>query len=337
MHIFIDESGTFAPPASDPSISAVGALVVPDGILPGIERKYARLREGLPRHNDEVKGRLLNEHEINNVVRMLRRHQVLFEVEAIDMAVHTASIIAAHQAAQAEALTAHITDRHHPNIREMVLGLRRQLEAMPSQLYIQSVLTFSLIGDVLRHSTLFYAQRIPPELGNFHWIVDAKGKDHITAWEKWWTEVVGPMLQWHSFKDPLGTLEGADYSHFDRYHTKLSGHLKQYVDDPENDSATNLRLILEESFRFSSDPDPGLELVDILVNATRRALNGSLEAHGWSAIPTLMVHRPHQYIGVSGLAEDVYATPRPYLPVLSHFKTGGKSMLTRRFLDAAKR
>lgn len=336
MHIFIDESGTFAPPASDPSISTVGALIVPDSILPGIERKYARLREELPKHNDEVKGRLLDEHEINNVVTMLRRHQILFEVAAIDMAVHTASIVAAHQAAQAEALPVHITDRHHHNIREMVFGLRRQLEAMPSQLYIQSVLTFSLISDVLRHSTLFYAQRIPPELGSFHWIVDAKGKDHITTWEKWWTEVVGPMLQWHSLKDPLGVLEGADYSHFNRYQTKLSDHLKQYVDDPEHDNADNLRMILGESFRFSSDPEPGLELVDILVNATRRALSGNLEALGWSAIPSLMVHRKHQYISVSGLAEDAYAAPRPYFPVLTHFTTGGKNMLTRRFLDAAK-
>ena len=91
MHIFIDESGTSAPPASDPSISTVGALIVPDSILPGIERKYARLREELPKHNGEVKGRLLNEHEINNVVTMLRRHQILFEVAAIDMAVHAAN------------------------------------------------------------------------------------------------------------------------------------------------------------------------------------------------------------------------------------------------------
>ena len=144
------------------------------------------------------------------------------------------------------------------------------------------------------------------------------------------------MLQWHSFKDPLGVLEGADYSHFNRYQTKLSDDLKQYVDDPEHDNADNLRMILGESFRFSSDPEPGLELVDILVTATRRALSGNLEALGWSAIPSLMVHRKHQYISVSGLAEDVYTTPRPYFPVLSHFTTGGKNMLTRRFLDAAK-
>ena len=108
------------------------------------------------------------------------------------------------------------------------------------------------------------------------------------------------------------------------------------MSDPEHDSADNLTLILGESFRFSPSPEPGLELVDILVNATRRALSGSLDDRGWGAIPTLMVHRPYQYIGVCGLTENIYTTERPYFPVLSQFKTGGKSMLTRRFLDAAK-
>ena len=103
VHIFIDESGTFAPPTSDPSISAVGALIVPDSILPGVGRKYSRLRQELPKYKGEVKGRLLNEHEVENVVTMLGRHQILFEATAIDMAVHTGGIVAAHQAAQAEA------------------------------------------------------------------------------------------------------------------------------------------------------------------------------------------------------------------------------------------
>jgi hypothetical protein len=59
MHIFIDESGTFVTRADGSSLGAVGALVVTESQVEEFERRYAQLRPLLPKHNGEVKGRLM--------------------------------------------------------------------------------------------------------------------------------------------------------------------------------------------------------------------------------------------------------------------------------------
>jgi hypothetical protein len=85
---------------------------------------------------------------------------------------------------------------------------------------------------------------------------------------------------------------------------------------------------MSESLRFSSKPEPGLELVDILTNAVRRGMVGNLKFEGWKNIRSLMIHRKSQYIRLLSLARKV-AGPRtdvPYMSMLRHFKTGGQNM-----------
>ena len=92
-----------------------------------------------------------------------------------------------------------------------------------------------------------------------------------------------------------------------------------------------LRLLMKEAFRFSSDPEPGLELVDIVTNATRRALMGHLGSAGWLSLPRLMIHNSReQYINLIALSELPANRPQPpYSEVLAQgFRTGGRSMLT---------
>lgn len=89
-------------------------------------------------------------------------------------------------------------------------------------------------------------------------------------------------------------LEGADYSFYDRFRGGDS-----------NIEGTNTKLLLA-NVRFSAAAEPGLELADIIVNATRRALAGSLGEAGWRGIPQLMIHRPEPYIEflIVGRQED---------------------------------
>ncbi len=87
---------------------------------------------------------------------------------------------------------------------------------------------------------------------------------------------------------------------------------------------------MTESFRFSSQAEPGLELVDILTNAVRRGMMGNLECEGWKNIPSLMLHRKEHYIHLLtlGTEEDAASRVFPYAAMLQHFKTGGLSLLT---------
>lgn len=334
MHIFIDESGTFTISPRTHAISLVGGLIIPGDQLSKVEKKYATLRAQLVTTGDEVKGRLLSERDVASAVAMLRRYDVLFEGAAIDMGIHDAGDISAHKKAQEEAITRRLTDDYHPGMRAGVRRLRERLEGITPQLYVQSVLTFDLIARIIEHGTLYYSQRRPQELGAFHWVVDAKDKGRITEWEDWWSFVVMPMLQSKSLTEPMAMFAEGDYSHFERFSAEIPDYLKLHIRGPRGrGDATDVKKLMTESFRFSSDVEPGLELVDILVNGTRRALMGNLKRQGWQGIRELMIHRKHHYIHfVSLLRSAPGHRSWPYIPVLDDFSRAGKNMLAPRFL-----
>jgi len=202
MHIFIDESGTFSSPGTA-AVSAVGALVVPDRRLPYLLKRYAGLRPSLPQEKGEVKGRLLSEEQVGQVVSLLKNKGAFFEVVTTDMSLNTKEAVDTHKRGQAHGITKNLTDEHQPTLVAESWKLREQLEAMAPQLYVQSVLTFELVAIVLRHATLYYAQRMPRELEFFRWVIDAKGVRQVTPWEEWWSLVVMPMLQSKYLSKPM--------------------------------------------------------------------------------------------------------------------------------------
>ncbi len=331
MHIFIDESGSFCGIGQFPSPSLVGALIIPDAKLSDIERRYARIRSTLRTDNGEVKGRLLRECEVARVVEMLRKNEVLFEVTMIDLGTHTEAGLQNHKEGQIEGITENLTNQHHSNTHNTARRLRNELEKMSLQLYVQSVLTFELINNLIRRGTLYYCQRRPRELGDFHWVIDAKDNSLTpTPWEKWWSLVVMPSLQTKFLRNPAILFRGGDYTYFRRFESPLAEYLVQHLPDvgKERPTVIDLKLLLTESFRVSSSAEPGLELVDIVTNAVRRALVGNRAKTGWGEIPRLMIHRRQHYISVLAL-EGAANPPQqyPYMPVLQSFAANGRNMM----------
>ncbi len=59
----------------------------------------------------------------------------------------------------------------------------------------------------------------------------------------------------------------------------------------DGEKGTDAKLLLKD-IRFSTkNPRKAFEFVDILSNATRRALTGKLQKLGWKNIHRLMIHR----------------------------------------------
>ena len=258
----------------------------------------------------------------------------------IDLGIHSETGLKNHQKRQAERITTTLTDEHHSNTRDAASRLRSELERMSLPLYIQSVLTFELIDKLIRHGTLYYCQRRPRELGDFHWVIDAKGSYLApTPWEKWWSLVVMPSLQTKFLRNPALLLQGGDYTYFQRFESPLAEYLEPHLPDvgQERPSAIDLKLMLTESFRFSSNAEPGLELVDIITNAVRRAFVRNLAIAGWGEIPRLMIHRRQQYISVIAL-ENAANPPQvyPYIPMLRAFAANGRNMLAPQFLSSTE-
>jgi hypothetical protein len=132
---------------------------------------------------------------------------------------------------------------------------------------------------------------------------------------------------------PQPILEGADYSAFDRFEGSTTEPGGEVV------IGTDLKLLLED-IRFCSSASLGLELVDIVTNALRRALLGRLRKTGWRHIPRLMIHRNEPCIKFMLLRDgpSTGAVHHPaYAPIVCRaFARGGRQMLAPRFLRAAK-
>jgi len=239
MHIFIDESGPFGGIGQFPSVSLIGALIVPDARLASLEKQYKRLRPNLPKdEKGEVKGRLLNEQQVDSAVSLLLADSTLFEAAAIDLGTHTEDGLKAFQAQQAEKMTANLTDEHKEALKAQVWASRKTFEGFKLPLMVQGILTFEFIFDILEYGTMYYATRRPTELGKFNWVIDAKGNmEKPNEWEAWWSKFIFPVLQTRSFTRPFRQLPVGigDYSHLKRFETKADPFLRKMSGWKEGD------------------------------------------------------------------------------------------------------
>jgi hypothetical protein len=277
----------------------------------------------LPQENGEVKGRLLNEKQIDKVVMLLVRNEALFEVTALDLGMHTEPEVRAYKQKHGEEMLAKVANFQEA-VRPEVEKASREILKTPVNLYLQALTTFEVLHRLIGHTTAFFAQRKPYELGSFTWIVDGKDPVKVTNWEEWWAHYAQGALATMSKRRPAPKLPETfllDYSFYDRFN--MTG------DDGEE--GTDLKLLLKD-IRFSTKAEPGLEFVDILTNAVRRTLVGNLQREGWQNIHRLMVHRNDTYISFILFGEEKDVVRRaPYAKTVHEgFSNGGRSMMTRR-------
>lgn len=339
MHIFIDESGSFSGVGHEGSaVSAVGALILDDAFMPKLFRRYERLRINLPKNKaGEVKGSKLDEKQVAAVVDLLRRNGAVFRPAFIDMADHVTDDIAKHRAKRIESLSANLSKDHQPELRAGIAKLQKRMAAFPDPLYVQMVLTIDLLLHVMEEMVNYHAQRNPKALEIFHWVIDAKHPNQVTDWEDWWSTTVVIWLQAISLARPGEFFPEGDYRYFERFRFR---ELPAYVAEEvrrlgvKSTQGIDLNLMFKESFRFSSAIEPGLELVDIVTNALRRAMVGNLKEAGWLPLRSLMIHRPDLYVWPCSLLTEERNLDRPYKSILNHFRQGGRNMLAPRFKNA---
>ena len=214
--------------------AAVGALVeklfsegieatVPATIIPHKEvgparREINRLSRNWPRKGDELKGGILQPAHLASLIEVLFRHDAVMHACAIDVSREDDARVDQHKAGQCDGITKHLTSEHHPNLVQEVWDLRRVLERMSRQLYIQCVMMKELVRIASEEVTLYFAQRRPRELAKFEWTIDAKDSRRITSQEKWWRETLAPLLESASRREPFVFIKdaGFNYKFFDR-------------------------------------------------------------------------------------------------------------------------
>jgi hypothetical protein len=214
MRIFIDEAGRFI---SGDGLSLACALTIPHRSVGPCRRELLRLSHNWPRRDGELKSAELDATHLSILVDVLYRHDGLLHVVATDAAKDQAAV-ARHQAEQAEGITRHLTSEHLQSLIDGVWALRRSLEKMPAQLYIQCVVMLHLVWIVAEEASMYFAQRRPTELAQFEWMIDAKDPRKITSQENWWRDVIGPMGEARGRREPFSFVDdkGFNYEYFDR-------------------------------------------------------------------------------------------------------------------------
>jgi len=333
MKIFFDESGTFT---ATSGWSVVCSLSIPHKETGPASRKIAYLAREWPRaSNGELKGGSLTGQHLSALVDVLFAREAIFHATAIDMSAEDDAGLRSHKEGQCEAMTENLTSDHHPNFVKEVWALRRTLEKMPMQLYVQSALMTTLIATVTEQTTMYFAQRRPGELAQFEWIVDAKDSQRITTQEKWWRETLGALLESRGRREALHLVRGTDfnYNYFEKsYLTETlawnPGGIETVI------TGYDIKKLISKQLSFvDSRSDILIQATDILASFLRRMLMGQIKDSAIAcSLGRLQIRqRPSnliwQSIQLATLSRDVQREKAPFGDLLQSMSLSGRTML----------
>jgi hypothetical protein len=336
MNIYIDESGIFKNPANKDNIaSCVAGLCIPSCRRRDIVKEYISLKNKWGIGRDEVKGSQLGEKQISQVALMLKKHDVLLEIVVTDLGLMTDQHITDYKIKSAAGMTINLTPQHPKESIIKAKEWQAAYKSMPNNLFVQAAMMNEMVPALVQKLLLYYSRRLPKELGKFNWVVDAKDKK-LTSAEKVWSEAIYTYIYSHSLGQPLFTVEGGDYSHFEKHKVSKKREAEIAKDNPELDgeglSALPIKKILGGGFDFQdSKVNYGLQLADILVNAVQRAFNRKLQQEGWEELGSLLIsYKPHAIHFISFALSTERQPPTiiksPFYHVMNVFDKKAKSL-----------
>ncbi|MGV7218267.1 DUF3800 domain-containing protein [Bradyrhizobium sp. UFLA05-112] len=331
MITFIDESGKFV---QNDGWSVVAALTLTHGFAALARRKLITATRDWPRVDGELKGRSLNEHHLEGLVDILWRHQALLHVVAVNVGLEDADGIRRHRLGQAEKMTQHLTDEHHPQLVSEVKKLRSALEAMPDQLYIQSVAMTELLWECAQNAAIYFSMRKPEELGQFEWKIDAKSPTGVTKQEHWWKSVLGPIFESNPDRHEFFFLDDkeADYSFFDQTYAIQNHAVWRPTGYSEETSGFDIgKLIVKPTQFVNSKSDILMQSADILANRVRRCLQEpAMDDRAAAALGRMQIRRSRQgaeqVVKIISLTAHEQNTPEFVLHRLKQMYRSARSM-----------
>jgi hypothetical protein len=270
LHIFIDEGGTFIPATG---WAVVCSLAIPHKEVRPARRETNRLSRNWPRNGGELKGGILQPTHLASLVEMLLRHDAVMHACAIDVS-REVGHVDRHKARQCDGMTKHLTTEHNAELVREVWALRRVLEKMSHQLYIQCVMMKELVRIASEEVTLYFAQRRPRELAKLEWTIDAKDPRRITSQERWWRKTLAPLLESASRREPFTYVRdaGFNYKYFDR---SFAVKKEMWLPDspPKMMEGHDIKKMNTERMAFvDSRSDVLIQTVDVLTSFLRRLL-----------------------------------------------------------------
>lgn len=284
MHIFVDESGTFARSKDKDSWCVVAAYVIPEVRYVAAKEVLRRFKlQNRVKHDVEIKRRDVEE------FRYFELLDDLAKIGGIAVAVATDASLNAgaeeHKEDQARRIEAYVPNMVYPEGRQMLIDLARDLRRLSEQNYVELVCRVTLVYDVLQLAINYYAQRLPVTLSHFRWSFDGKDikQNHF---ETMLQLMVGPLLQSKALAEPFYLMDWADYSKMSRFNFAGDAPwLAKRENSGRNRLAWEVGLIWREHLQFAdSKSSPGVQLADFLASGLRAILRGSFRDNEQAAI-----------------------------------------------------
>lgn len=298
MHIFLDESGTFAHSSRPDAWCVVAAYVVPEVSYSKLKQYVAKFKVncGFPA-SQEIKRKHLSTDRYLDFLRGLK------EIDAIAVAVatdtHLTSRLAWHRDEQARKIDDYAPNMIYPEGREMLEDLARRVRKLSDQNYLELWCRVTLVEDVIQLATLYYSMRIPATLSRFRWTFDQKDV-RTSPFETTLSHLMAPLLQSHSLGgNPLQTVLEGDYSHMARFeqHEPMP-----WLPEREQDGGGfNIGKIWSEHLSFVDSKDsPGVQVADLITSGIRALMRDEFPdpRRLAEALGQCMVMRPTTSLGL---------------------------------------
>jgi Protein of unknown function (DUF3800) len=276
MNIFIDESGTFVDTDKDDSWNCVAAYVVPEFET----RKYRNTLGILKRKSgfsirEEIKLKQTTEENYFKFLSELNKYSGVLFCVATDSGKNHIDDIKYHQKMQVDGTLVNVPKMHYQGGKDALTLLAKQLSDLSPQLYVQLHCQVSLIYDIVNRGKLYFVQRYPKSLSRFRWRIDQKNTKKID-FEDAFEKITPALLQSRSIREPMITLEGADYRAL-KYYEYPEGEAPTYLKDEYgidvSNGNINLGRILREDLIFADSKDSeGVQVADLLASGIRRCM-----------------------------------------------------------------
>ncbi len=332
MNIYIDEAGIFVKPEQNKcAVSTVGALILPENKTTIIFSKFEALKNKWGYKGKEIKGSELNESQVNSVIKMLEKYNIMFEVVAIDMNIQNNDRITAHKLDRAQKMISCITDEFSKILINNLHKIKEEIESLPNQLYVQVSITIELLIQVFQKTMLNYSLRKPKELEFFKWIVDAKDLN-ITTSEKIWKTLILPLTQSRSLDKPLLMIKEGDYKYFfkNRKSGDIPNYLNNHIGDKDPNDFFEINSVFSDIKFENSKNNTGVQIADILTTSIRRSMNGKLGKSCWKNFCDIIIMGENQSIKLINMSEelnfDKYETEPPYFEVIRELDKNSKTI-----------
>ncbi len=292
MHTFIDESGSFGlAPTNAHSLACVGGTVIPSARLDALFSEFSNLAEHWPKEKGEPKGKLLNEDQFDEVLRLFQKYSVRIQAVVCDMTMHSESDISKHKEQRAQKLVDASNKKVSAGLRDELLEMAQVINLLSIPEYVQMCMLNELIHEIHRRQILWAALNDPPDLSSFHWVIDAKD-EHRSKMEKVWSDLLRPSMEFRSIQEPGIHLEDAcaDYSYLpSNLRVRPDERLLSHLPNRENPEGFDLRILFQDLSFLNSRQSIGIQIADIAASCVRRALGGTLRQAGWRRLPNVMV------------------------------------------------